>query len=279
MKRLTGFVVCLVVAAPAAVHAAAPAFPPYPPVQNTAAVREWIAAQTDLQPSEITIIDGGAVYGLPASPDNHDVGGVSTRVVREEVVDAALAARRGGRSSRAIVAFDCAHKQYGITSAMVFPGTNLSGAGRPISSAAWLAASPVYLFDLAGAVCAADQPALAPATPAPVAAQTPSIRPAAAPVEVPAPQAVARPSPLAAAPKPAAGSVWVQAGAFASAALAEAQWSALRARLGSELSHRLEPAPTAGLTRLLIGPFRSGAAAAGTCGRLKALGVACFVRR
>ena len=271
MKSSGWIGLCVALAAPASVRAAAPAFPPYPPDQSKAAIRDWAASQTDLQPDRIVIIEGGALYAMPASADNHDEGGVSTRMVREEVVDAALAAKLGGRSSRAMVSFDCAHKQYGITDARVFPGNNLSGgAGKPISGGAWLSAATVYLFDLAGAVCTGDQPA-APAAPARQAL--------AAPVEASAPTDTTMPASAPAAPKPPTGSIWVQAGAFASPRLAEEQWSALRPQLGARISHRLEPAPSGALTRLLIGPFPSEAASAAACRHLQGAGVACFVRR
>ena len=277
MRRSGWLALCCVLAAPASVRAAPPAFPPYPPNQSQAAIQGWIAAETDLQPSQIVIIAGGAVYAMPASPDNHDDGGVSTRMVREEVVDAALAARLGGRSSTAMVSFDCAHKQYAIRSAVVFPGNNLSGgAARPILGGAWLSAATVYLFDLAGAVCAADQPAAA--APAPQTTPEPTPQPAPAPPPSPAPTAPAEaPAPPEIAP--AAAAVWIQAGAFASPKLAEARWLTLRGHLPIGMSHRLEPAPSGALTRLLIGPFPSDDAAADACVRLKGTGVPCFLRR
>jgi len=287
VKRSVWFALGLALAAPASVRAATPAFPPYPPNQSQAAIQGWIAAETDLQPSQVVIIAGGAVYAMPASPDNHDDGGVSTRMVREEVVDAALAARLGGRSSTAMVSFDCAHKQYAIRSAVVFPGNNLSGgAARPILGGAWLSAATVYLFDLAGAVCAADQPAAAAPAPQTTPEPTPQPVPAPPPSQAPAVPAPAptppEPTPAAsapAAPEPTSGPAWVQAGAFASPKLAEARWNAVRGHLPIGASHRLEPAPNGALTRLLIGPFPSDAEAAEACRRLKGAGVACFVRR
>lgn len=288
-------------ALPVSASAAPPAFPPYPTARTEAAIREWVAAQTDIQPGQILIIQGGAVYATQSSADDRDEGGISARTIREEVIDPALAARLGGRSSRALVDFDCIRKTYGVVRGGVFPGNNLSGGGEtPMSGAAWMKASPVYLFELAHGVCGASRSPVAEApAPGPAAATPPAPsaepaspiappaeraapepaapEPAAAPVA--APRAEPRAEPAAEPRLRAARTIWLQAGAFASPKLAEAKWSGLETHLAPGVSHKLEPAPGGALTRLLVGPFPSQATAAAACARLRSAGADCFVRR
>ena len=106
------------------------------------------------------------------------------------------------------------------------------------------------------------------------------------PVAMPVPVPVAlksKPAPLgvAAADKPASGSVSLQLGAFSSADKAEAAWTRVVAKHGElgGFDHRIEPLDRAGTTlyRLRVRHVGDHEAATALCAKLAAMGDACLV--
>ena len=158
-----------------AAHAGPPS-PAYPSKTDPASVRAWIAADTSLDPAQITLIAEGAVFALLPSDTAPGSDGVLVRRLREEVYSPAVAAALGGRSSTATVFFDCAHSSYSLRDPQVYPGASLQGEAKSVTPSRWLSASVVYLYDLAASVCptgrSAPPPQVAPVDP-PVSAPSP----------------------------------------------------------------------------------------------------------
>jgi cytoskeletal protein RodZ len=129
-------------------------------------------------------------------------------------------------------------------------------------------------------------PAAKPAQPLTIASLTdqalrkPSTKPPAKPVTA-TPAATVAPTTSAAAP--AAGTGWVQIGAFSSAALADKGWSDIAKLAPAAMTgkgKKVETVTRDGKTfyRTYITGFASRDAASAFCGKLKAAGKACFVK-
>ena len=119
-----------------------------------------------------------------------------------------------------------------------------------------------------------------PAVPARVASNLPAIAaPAAAPkaASAAAPKSTPAAPPTAAAPAPAAAGGWrAQLGAYGSPAAAQAQWAALRGKLGAFSGLQPSYEKAGNFTRLRVGPLANRAAADRLCAAAKAVGQACF---
>jgi hypothetical protein len=143
-------------------------------------------------------------------------------------------------------------------------GAPSPAAPRPVAMAPTKSAKPVTIASLAD-----DAMAPKPATPKPP----------------PAPPTITPPAPVAtsAAAAPAAGSGWVQIGAFSSAALADKGWSDVAALAPAGMAgkgRKVEPVSRDGKTfyRTYVTGFAGHDAAQAFCDRLKASGKACFVK-
>jgi cell division septation protein DedD len=258
-----------------------PAFPSFPRSTSFGDIRLWVAGDTNLDQNKIALTTADAVFAFsddkPAASS-----GVVTRQVREEVISADLAISLDGRSATADIEFDCGHAETTVDQVMVYPGNNLSG-GQPkrLAAGRWLAANTsLDLTDLAQVACAAKPPAASPARHGRAArtAQAAALRGQAAPSPTES-QAAATAATAAALGQAA----WVQIGAYATVAIANDKWNALKARRGDlppGLGLRTEPAPHGAkvLQRALIGPFDTRAQARDFCASLKANGGDCIVR-
>jgi cell division septation protein DedD len=231
-----------------------PAFPSFPRSTSFGDIRLWVAGDTNLDQNKIALTTADAVFAFsddkPAASS-----GVVTRQVREEVISADLAISLDGRSATADIEFDCGHAETTVDQVMVYPGNNLSG-GQP------------------------KPPAASPARHGRAArtAQAAALRGQAAPSPTES-QAAATAATAAALGQAA----WVQIGAYATVAIANDKWNALKARRGDlppGLGLRTEPAPHGAkvLQRALIGPFDTRAQARDFCASLKANGGDCIVR-
>lgn len=131
------------------------------------------------------------------------------------------------------------------------------------------------LEQIASRPMAGPEPAArAPSRPAPAVRQE---APPAPKTVAATPRPAPKPKPEKVAPAPAAGGGWrVQLGALDSEAIAKAQWTRLKGRIGALAG--LEPSyEKAGpFTRLRAGPIASKAAAEKVCASAKAAGQACF---
>ena len=255
------------------VHAA-PAFPAFPRSATTAAIGRWLGGQTDLPLPAVVLIGPGYVFSFDSPDPQGDAGGLVRKRVREEVTSSLVESRLSGRSATAEIDFDCRQDQATASNVLVYIGNNRQGqAGRPVPAGEWLVANPgLYLMDLARAACDpgfrrpfAKPPTSTLAAAAPVAPGKATVRIAAR------------------APRTESGAEhWVQVGAFANAAAANARWRSIQKLLPNESAGRgirTEPAGRGGksLVRALVGPFH-GAAGQGFCTALRARGGDCLVR-
>ena len=265
LTALIGAVAALA-AADGAVQAA-PAFPAFPRSAGVVAVGRWVSEQTDLPPASVVLVGPGNVFSFQSPDPPADPRGLVWKRVREEVTSPRLQSRLNGRSATAEIGFDCRQNQATATNVMVFAGNSLQGQpGRAVPAADWLTANPgLYLMDLARAACDPGfrRPFAKPPTSTLVA--TPSAEAERAPTRA-----------------EAGAEHWVQVGAFANAAAANARWRSIQRMLPGESAGRavrIEPVGHGGkaLVRALVGPFR-GAAAQGFCTALKARGGDCLVR-
>lgn len=258
------------------------AFPPFPEVTTFAAIRQWLARETDLSPNQLVLLSAEAGFAFVGPPVRH-ADGLIIRRVREEVISQDLTDSLGGRSATLALEFNCRHAETTVTEVRLYPGNGLGGgAGKPIPPSRWLNANTdLDLSDLAQAACGKDyQPA--PSHPA-EQAYSPPTQSAPQPAPKPAPRPAPQPAPRAPVAEAGPGARWVQIGAVASTTIAGDKWRALRAALPAQTagrSERTEPVPHGAgvLHRTLVGPFQDKAQAQAFCEALKSRGYDCLVR-
>ncbi|HEX4180219.1 MAG TPA: SPOR domain-containing protein [Caulobacteraceae bacterium] len=252
--------------------AAPSAFPAFPASETTPQIGRWLAGQTDLAPASVVLVGPGYVFSYVTPDPPSESGGLVWKQAREEVTNVIMASRLNGRSATATLAFDCAHNSATASNVVIYAGNNLKGdEGRAMPASDWLVANPgLYLMDLAKAAC--DRGFHGPyATSASLAS--------AAPVAAPP----LRATPAARAAMSSVGPVhWVQVGAFASPAAANAHWREIQRLLPAQSDGRAIRLESAGhdgktLLRALAGPFH-GSDARGFCAALKFRGGDCLVR-
>jgi hypothetical protein len=251
-------------------------FPAFPKVTTFAALRQWLSHSTDLSPSRVTLLSAEAAFSFTDPPPAPRRDGTIRRVMREEVLDPDLAGTLGGRSARLALEFDCQPAQTTVSDVWLYPGNSLSGGpGQLIPGGRWMSANAhLDLSDLAQAACG-PRYLQAPGSETAATASPALPPPAAAPTTAPAP--------LSRAVRPTGPAAWAQIGAFASTAIVQAKWAALRRSLPAETAGLTEKSETvshgtATLQRVLVGPFAHHSQAEAFCATLQARGDACLVR-
>ena len=225
--------------------------PGYPASGERGDVLTWLSAHTSVRPGDVVVISPQAVVSLDGVTRTADKTAPIDAIVREELIDVALAERTHARSTRVLVQLDCAASMFRIRENARFALPDLKGdAVKKTSTADWTRLEDgTVMVQVAHAACATGAPvpvvqAASGVTPPPVskalaspatttkaeaprmsaptvasnaAAPAPKISAAATLAKADAPRAGAPPAPtpaVASRPSPSEPSYWILLGSY-----------------------------------------------------------------
>ncbi len=190
---------------PACADTAASLPPGFPASSEDRDVLTWLAAHTSVRPADVVVISPQAVVSMEGVTRGADKAAPIDAVVREELIDAALAERTHARSTRVNVELDCAASLFRIRESTRFTLPDLKGAAvMKASAGGWTHLQDgTVMLSVAHTACGTGA-----APPAPAMASVPNPAPTPAPLQArapaPAPAPVVKPSTTVAAASPEA---------------------------------------------------------------------------
>ena len=190
---------------PARADGAASAAPGFPASTEDRDVLTWLAAHTSVRPADVVVISPQAVVSMEGVTRGADKAAPIDAVVREELIDAALAERTHARSTRVKVELDCAASLFRIRESARFTLPDLKGAAvMKASAGGWTHLEDgTVMLSVAHTACGNGA---APPVVSNVVPRAPAKAPAATPVQAraatPAPAPVAKTSTTVATARP-----------------------------------------------------------------------------